>query len=258
MPTALVTGATSGIGAAFTRRLAADGYRLVVVARDAAGLAEREGELLASGAPQVQVLPADLTDPVQRQRVADRLSDPGRPVDLLVNNAGRGIGKGFAMTSQQELRQQLELNVTAVMLLTHAALPGMTARGHGGIINVASIAGLLPGRGSTYSASKAWVIAFSEGLAMACNGSGVRIQALCPGFVRTEFHRRAGIDMANKPGWMYVDVDKLVAASLADLRANRPLSIPGRLYSSIAAAAKFAPRSVVRVVANSVDRKPRS
>lgn len=258
MPTALVTGATSGIGAAFSRRLAADGHRLVIVARDAARLAERETELLAAGAPEVQVLAADLTDPGQRQLVAGRLSDPARPVDLLVNNAGQGLGNGFAETSRDEILQQLELNVTAVMLLTHAALPGMTARGHGGIINVASIAGLLPGRGSTYSASKAWVIAFSEGLSVACKGSGVRIQALCPGFVRTEFHRRAGIDMDSKPGWMYLDVDKLVDTSLADLLANRPLSIPGRLYSSIAAAAKLAPRSVVRAVANSVDRKPRT
>lgn len=258
MPTALVTGATSGIGAAFSRQLAVGGYRLVIVARDASRLAEREAALLTAGAPEVQVLAADLTDPGQRRVVANRLSDPARPIELLVNNAGRGIGKAFEDTTEDEILRQLELNVTAVMLLTRAALPGMVERGHGGIINVASIAGLLPGRGSTYSASKAWVIAFSEGLTVASKGSGVRIQALCPGFVRTEFHERAGIDMRGKPGWMYVDVDKLVSRSLADLRANRPLCIPGRLYSSIAAAAKLVPRSVIRAVANKVDPKPRT
>lgn len=258
MTTALITGASSGIGAAFGRHLAADGYRLVLVARDADRLAEQRALLLTRGAPEVEVLAADLTVPAERDRVADRLRDPARPIDLLVNNAGKGVGKGFLDTTEGEIVDQLELNVTAVLLLTHAALPAMTARGHGGVINVASIAGMLPGRGSTYSASKAWVIAFSEGLAVACKGSGVRVQALCPGFVRTEFHTRAGIDMSTKKDWMYVEVDELVRTSLSDLRANRPLSVPGALYRAIAGAAKLAPRSLVRAVANKVDPKPRT
>lgn len=258
MPTALVTGSSAGIGAAYCRRLAADGYALVIVARDADRLADRRAALLSLGAAAVEVLPADLTNPADLATVADRLRDPDRPIDLLVNNAGKGLGMAFHQTTEAEVRDQLDLNVTAVLMLTHATLPGMVARGHGGIVNVASIAGLLPGRGSTYSASKAWVIAFSEGLAVSCKDSGVRVQALCPGFVRTEFHRRAGIDMSTKPGWLYVDVDAVVDGSVAALRANRPVYIPGLLYRGIAGAAKLAPRAMIRAVSNKIDPKPRT
>ncbi len=258
MPTALVTGASAGIGAAFCRHLASDGYQLIIVARDSGRLAERRAKLLALGAPEVEVLAADLTDPDDRRRVADRLADTALPIDLLVNNAGKAIGKEFVAISEDEIVSQLDLNVTAVMLLTHAALPAMLQRNHGGIINVASIAGLLPGRGSTYSASKAWVIAFSEGLSVACKGSGVRVQAVCPGFVRSEFHDRAGIDMSTTKDWMYVDIDEVVRTALSGLRSNRPLTIPGRLYRTIAGAAKLAPRALVRAVANKVDAKPRT
>lgn len=258
MPTALVTGASAGIGAAFCRHLAADGYRLIIVARDSRRLADRRAILLALGAPEVEVLAADLTDQAGRHRVVDRLTDPGRPIDLLVNNAGMAVGVEFVATTQEQILGQLELNVTAVMILTHAVLPAMLQRGHGGIINVASIAGLLPGRGSTYSASKAWVIAFSEGLSVACKGSGVRVQAVCPGFVRTEFHDRAGIDMSATRNWMYVDIDEVISTALTGLRSNRPLTIPGRLNRAIAGAAKLAPRALVRAVANRVDAKPRT
>ncbi len=258
MKTAMVTGATAGIGAAFARLLATDGYHLVLVARDEHRLAERKAALLSLGAPDVQTITADLTDADQRAPVIDRLADGARPVDLLVNNAGKGLGKGFVAATEAELLDQLELNVTAVMLLTHAVLPGMTARGHGGIINVASVAGLVPGRGSTYSASKAWVISFTEGLATSLRGTGVRAQALCPGFVRTEFHDRAGIDMSDKPKLVYVNVDDLVATSLADLRSNRVLSIPSLRYKVATTAARLAPRALVRRVAATVDRKPRT
>lgn len=258
MPTALITGATAGIGAAFARHLALAGYSLVIVARDAHRLTENRASLITWGAPEVEVLAADLTDGVQRSQVADRLGDVDRPVDLLVNNAGIGLGTPFQDATKEELLRQLDLNVTAVMLLTCAVLPGMRTRGHGGIINVASTAGLVPGRGTTYAASKAWVIAFSEGLSVAYRGTGVRAQALCPGFVRTEFHQRAGIDMTKLPARAYVDVDLLVSRSLADLRANRPLSVPGALYKGIAVAVRLLPRGLVRSLANKVDAQPRT
>ena len=130
-----------------------------------------------------------------------------------MNNAGGTLPMDFLQATEADLIRQVELNAVAVMLLTHAVLPGMVARGHGGVINVASTAGLVPGRGSTYGASKAFVVSFSEGLSVTLRGTGVRVQALCPGFVRTEFHQRAKIDMSRVPGWAYVDVDKLVAAS---------------------------------------------
>lgn len=258
MPTTLVTGATAGIGAAFARRLAADGHSLVLVARDAARLESQCPELLAAGAPEVEVLPADLTDAAQLARVAARLRDDSRPVDLLVNNAGKGVGTGFVTASDGQLLEQLNLNVTAVMLLTHAALPGMIRRRHGGIVNVASVAGMLPGRGSAYSASKAWVISFTEGIAMSLRGTGVRVIAVCPGFVHTEFHQRAGIDMTGKPELLYVDVQTVVDDALDGLRSGRMLTIPGRLYKAVALAARLAPRSLVRSVAYRVDRDTRT
>lgn len=258
MRTVLVTGGTAGIGAEFARRFASAGNRLVLVARDAARLAAAQPELLAAGAPEVELLAADLTDPEQRSSVAARLRDESRPVDVLVNNAGKGLGKGFARATDAELLDQLELNVTAVMLLTHAALPGMIARGFGGVVNIASVAGLLPGRGSAYSASKAWVIAFTEGIAMSLRGTGVRMVAVCPGFVHSEFHDRAGIDMAGKPEALYVDTDTVVTQSLDALRSGRPMVVPGRLYKGVVAAAKLAPRSLVRRVAYLVDRDTRT
>jgi len=258
MLTALVTGSTSGIGHAFARHLAADGYSLVTVARDETRLAIDRDIFLAAGAPEVEVLPADLTDPTQREAVAARLADPTRPIDLLVNNAGLALKPGFLEASDADVQYQLDLNVTAVLLLTHAVVPGMVARRHGGIINVASIAGLVPGRSSTYGASKAWVLQFSEGLVVALKDTGVRVQALCPGFVRTEFHQRAGIEMSQVPSALYVDVDHLVSSSLAALRENRPVVIPGAPYKAIGLAAKVFPRSVLRAAANRIDRKPRS
>jgi short-subunit dehydrogenase len=258
MPTALVTGATSGIGYAFARHLARAGYRLVIVARDSNRLAERRGELLAMGSPRVQPITADLTVESDRNAVADRLRAADDPINLLVNNAGSTLGVEFLQASPSDLIRQVELNSIAVMLLTHAALPGMIERGHGGVINVASTAGLVPGRGSTYGASKSFVVSLSEGLAMSLRGTGVRVQALCPGFVRTEFHQRANIDMSTTPNWAYIDDDYLVATSMADLRANRPLSIPGALYKAIYLVTKLAPRPLVRRYASKVKSKGRT
>jgi short-subunit dehydrogenase len=258
MSTALVTGATSGIGFAFARHLARAGYRLVIVARDGNRLAGRRGELLTMGSPQVELITADLTVESDRQAVTDRLRASDDPIELLVNNAGSTLGVEFLQTSAADLVRQVELNSIAVMLLTHAALPGMIERGHGGVINVASTAGLVPGRGSTYGASKSFVVSLSEGLAMSLRGTGVRVQALCPGFVRTEFHQRANIDMSTTPNWAYIDDDYLVATSMADLRANRPLSIPGALYKAIYLVTRLAPRPLVRRFASKVKAKGRT
>ena len=257
-PTALITGASSGIGAAFARHLAAAGHRLVLVNRNAERLAGMRPCLLELGAPDVQVLSADLADAADQARVAEWLAADDEPVDLLVNNAGIGLGHDFLDCTPAELTGQIALNTTAVVLLTRAALPPMIARGHGAVINVASIAGLLPGRGTTYPGSKAFVITFTEGLAASLGGTGVRVQALCPGFVRTEFHQRAGIDMSAVPGPAYVDVDQLVLRSLADLRINRVLSVPGTLYRGIAVFADLAPRSLVNRVAARVANRGRT
>jgi short-subunit dehydrogenase len=241
VPTALVTGASAGIGAAFARRLATDGYSLVLVARDKARL-----EHLASEIGGAEVLVADLSAPESRAAVADRLRDAGRPVDLLINNAGAATAGEFWTADYATLHRQLELNVTTALELTHAALPGMISRADGGVINVASVAALIPGRGSTYSAGKAWLVALSEGLAAGLQHTGVRVLALCPGFTRTEFHDRAGIDMTSTPGRMWLTTEHVVDTALADLRRDARLSVPGIQYKTLVALSRLAPRKLTR------------
>ena len=145
------------------------------------------------------------------------------------------------------LQSQLDVNVTAVMQLTRAALPPMVGRRAGTVINVASVAGLLPGRGSTYSASKAWVVAFTEGLANGLGGTGVGVHALCPGFVHTEFHERAGIDMGATPSFLWLDIDDVVGECMTDVARGKVVIIPGVQYKALTTAGRMVPRNMVRV-----------
>jgi hypothetical protein len=250
-PVALITGPTSGLGAGFARRYARDGYDLVLVARDGARLEQLAAELHDEAGAVVEVLPADLASAPDRAKVADRLR---AGVQVLVNNAGFGTSGEFWTADLARLQAQLDVNVTAVMELTHAVLPSMIEAGSGTVINVASVAGLVPGRGSTYSASKAWVVSFSEGLANGLGGTGVGVHALCPGFVHTEFHARAGIDMAGTPSFLWLQVEDVVRDCLADVAAGKVVIVPGLQYKVLTTGGRVAPRNLVRAITKAVGK----
>jgi short-subunit dehydrogenase len=150
------------------------------------------------------------------------------------------------------LQAQLDVNVTAVLQLTRAALPALLDAGAGTVINVASVAGLLAGRSSTYSASKAWVVSFTEGLANGLQGTGVGVHAVCPGFVHTEFHARAGLDMAKLPSFLWLEVDDVVSKSLADIAAGKVISVPGVQYKALVTAGRLIPRRLMRAAVKRV------
>ena len=250
-PIALITGPTSGLGAGYARRFASDGFDLVLVARDIARLEDLAVELRAANGIDVEVLAADLSVADDRDRVVQRLA---AGVRVLVNNAGFGTSGEFWTTHPALLQRQLDVNVTAVMHLTRAALPPMLEAGAGSVINIASVAGLLSGRGSTYSASKAWVVFFSEGLANGLDGTGVGVHAVCPGFVRTEFHQRAGIEMASIPAPLWLTVDDVVSESLADIAKGKVVSIPGPQYKVLTSAGRLVPRCLVRAFTKRMGR----
>jgi short-subunit dehydrogenase len=242
----MITGATSGIGAAFVARLAREGHDLVLVARDRQRLDAAAADARETGVV-VEVLSADLAQSAGREQVAARLADPDvAPVDLLVNNAGLAAPGSLLSVGSAELQRQLDVNVTSVLHLTCAVLPGMIDRGRGAVVNVSSIAGFLPGRSPSYGADKAWVTSFTEGVATSLRGTGVHAMALCPGYVRTEFHERAGIDVGARRGPFWLEPARVVDDCLTDLARGRVISVPSRQYRAVAAAADLLPRGLVR------------
>jgi uncharacterized protein len=239
--TALVTGATSGLGAAFARRLAATGYDLVLVARDRDRLAATSAEL-AGRHRRVATLPADLSTAQGCAAVAVRLATG---VDLLVNAAGISLNRSLLRSPVEDEERLLAVNVHAVLRLTRAALPPMVERRSGAVVNVSSVssfAAVMPG--STYPASKAWVTAFTEAMALAVRGYGVRVMVVCPGYTRTELHARAGIDTRTTPGWFWLRADDVARDALRDLARGRVVSVPDWRYKVAAFALRHGPRRV--------------
>jgi uncharacterized protein len=242
VPTAFITGATAGIGAAFAHRLAADGMDLILLARDATRLEEAAEDHRARYRTTVEVLPADLTTDDGIAAAERRLADG---VDLLVNNAGFAQKGRFLDVPVEDELAMLRVHCEVVLRLTHAALPGMIERSRGAIINVASVAAFFT-RG-TYGASKAWVVGFSQGVEQDIRvrgGRGVHVMALCPGFVHTEFHQRANMDMSGIPDFMWLEADSVVRDALRDLRRGVTLSVPGAQYKTLVGLGKLVPRNL--------------
>jgi len=244
-PRALITGATAGIGAEFARALAARGYDLVLVARTRARLVAMARDLANAHGVASEVLAADLTLDADLARVAARL-EAAPPIDLLVNNAGFGLRHRFVRATPQDEANMVRVHMLAPTLLARAVLPGMIERGHGAVVNVSSVAAFAPSRANAiYGASKAYVNSFSEGLALELRGTGVAVQALCPGFTRTEFHARADLRMDKIPSFLWTDAATVVRASLNGLDRGKLIVVPGWQYQVLVTALRLLPRVFV-------------
>lgn len=247
MSTALITGASAGLGRAFAEALASEGRDLVIVARTRSRLAEVAADLMKKYGVGVEVMVGDLSSVAGRKRVVRRLQVPEhrQPIDILVNNAGFTTNQLFVRGDFDAEQALLDVMVTAPMQFCHAALPGMVSRGTGTIINVSSIAGWATE--GTYSAAKAWVTTFTEGLQAELRGTGVTATAVCPGAIRTEFFDRADMSM-DLPGFMWLTPDQVVNKALKDARAGKVISVAGPQYQVMSTATQFSPRPLVRFV----------
>jgi len=250
MSTALVTGATSGIGLAFCRELAERGNDLVIVARRRAKLENVSDELRARHSINVEILAADLSKRPQLRRVADRVADRDRPIDLLVNNAGFSTNRSFLKGDLADEEAMFDVLCHAVLVLSHAAALSMKDRRRGAIINVSSVAGFVPM--GTYGAAKGWTLTFTQTLAHELAGSGVSATALCPGFTNTEMHERADVEKSKLPKGMWLEADRLVRDCLDDVKAGKVISVPGVQYKLIAGIAEVVPPALVRVLSSGV------
>jgi short-subunit dehydrogenase len=239
-PAALVTGASSGIGEIFARRLSEKGYHIILVARRRDRL-----EKLAAELPSAEVLVADLTLGSDLHNIEHRIATEPR-LEFLVNNAGFGLPGVYFGADGSAQDKMHRLHILALGRLTHAALRGMVARARGNIINVSSVAGFLQTPFSvSYNATKAWLNSFTTGLCLELKsiGSPVRVQALCPGFTRTEFHQTAGIDGGTIPKSLWMSAEEVVDASLRGLARNRLIVVPGWRYRLFLAAMRILPQS---------------
>jgi hypothetical protein len=248
MAIALVTGASAGLGEEFSWQLATARHDLVVVARSRDRLSELAEVVSSATGVAIEVLAADLSSEDGREAVAARLASDVRPVSLLVNNAGHGLGRGFLHTTWEEERALLDVHVTAPARLAHAALPGMVARGHGAVLNVSSLAAHLGN--STYGAHKRWVVEFTAALAAQLRGTGVTATAVLPGLVRTEFHDADELRRfkTEYPDAAWLTAEAVVTSALAAVRRGAVTVTPSARYATAGVLARALPRSLTRRV----------
>jgi hypothetical protein len=250
-PLAVVTGASAGIGAAYARRLAADGYDLVLVARRRDRLEALANELRTRHGVEVEALPADLTQDAELKPVEDRIARADN-LEFLLNNAGFGTSGLFYEASLESQVAMHRLHVLATLRLTHAALRQMTARGKGAVVNVSSVAAFITRPGNTsYYASKAWINFFTEGLYLELKAtrSPVQVQALCPGYTRTEFHDVMGFDRKLVPASLWMSAEEVVEASRRGLTRGRLIVVPGWRYKLVVLFLRLLPRPLLHAVA---------
>jgi len=250
---ALITGASSGIGEALARRIARDGRSVALVARRLPRLESIAAELRANHRVDVHALPADLTAPGAIAALVDEVGRRGLTVDWLVNNAGFGtFGAFHTLDLDGELRE-IQLNVVALVRLTHAAAVEMAARGRGGILNVSSLAGFQPGpMNATYGATKAFVTSFTEAVHQEMQGTGVSVTVLCPGFTRTGFQKTANAPAESVPGFMWQESDEVARAGLDAVAKNHASAIPGLVNKTLGTFSQMAPNALTRRIAGKI------
>ena len=253
--TALITGASSGIGLDLAQLMAPD-FDLIITARNQSELEKIARELEASHGNHVHVIPADLSQPEAPEQLFSEIARRGLPVDVLINNAGFGLYGPFAESDPKASLAMVEVNIAALTALTRLALPGMIERKRGRIMNVASTAGFQPGPlMAVYYATKAYVIMFSEAIANELKGSGVSVTCFCPGATATKFAGRANMEESRlfKMGAMKsIEVAK---AGYKGMMAGKGMVIPGLLNKTIAMSVRFSPRKLVTAISRSLQEK---
>jgi len=243
---ALVTGASAGIGAAFARILASHGYDVALTARRGDRLEKLAEEISLRYGVETLTVTADLAEPEAPGHILDHLTAHGRTVDALVNNAGYGLAGSYGDTRWEDQKAFIQVMMTAPAELAHRVLPGMAHRRFGRIVNVASLAGLVPGSAghTLYGATKAFLVKFSQSLHLEAESQGVHVTALCPGFTYSEFHDVNGTRAqltASTPPWLWLGADEVAAAGYEAVEANRPICVPGAPNKAIAAFSKLIP-----------------
>jgi short-subunit dehydrogenase len=255
MATALVTGATVGIGESFARLLASKGFDLVIVARDQERLQQRAESLRSQYKIQVEVLRADLNVESDLSHVRERLLSTESPIEVLINNAGFGIKDSFLTSSLDDELRLIRVLAEVPMQLMHTVLPAMVARNSGTIINVSSVASFIAG--GSYSAAKSWLTVMSEALHTELSQTQVKVSALCPGFTHTEFHQRGRMKMERLPVFMWLNSDRVVADAWKVSQAGGVISVPGGQYKALTFLARYLPRPIVRKLGINVRKRQR-